>query len=162
MSVAAGRLIAIARRQARREPIEQCVTGFITLAEGLTGDFKGAKYRRRQITVLEREAWEAALAELGKQLPWTTRRANLLVEGIRLPRGIGSIVRIGPVELEVTGQTYPCRRMEEACPGLLSALAKDWRGGITARVLKGGPVAVGDAAEIVLGQLPAKTPRLPG
>jgi MOSC domain-containing protein YiiM len=142
--------------------MEECATGFITLAQGLAGDFKGAKYPRRQITVMQREAWEAALAEVGERLPWTTRRANLLIEGMRLPRGIGSILRIGPVELEVTGQTFPCGRMEEACPGLLSALAKDWRGGITARVLKGAPLAVGDPAEIVLGRPEPKAPRLPG
>jgi MOSC domain-containing protein YiiM len=157
-----GRLIGIARREARRAPMEPCAAGFITAAEGLAGDCKGAKYPRRQLTVLQQDAWETALAELGKDLPWTTRRANLLVEGIRLPRGLGSILRIGSVELEVTGQTYPCRRMEQACPGLLSALAKDWRGGITTRVLKGGPVAIGDTAEVVLARPEPKSPRLPG
>ena len=162
MAAATGRLIGIARRKARRAPIEECALGLITPAEGLAGDCKGAKYPRRQITVIEREGWERALAELGKQLPWTTRRANLLVEGIRLPRGAGSIVRIGPAELEVTGQTYPCRRMEEACPGLLSALAKDWRGGITARVLNGGPIALGDPVEVALSRPEPKAPRLPG
>jgi MOSC domain-containing protein YiiM len=142
--------------------MEECAAGFITPAEGLAGDCKGAKHPRRQLTMLERGAWEAALAELGQDLPWTTRRANLLVEGIRLPRGVGSVLRIGVVELEVTGQTYPCRRMQEACPGLLSALAKDWRGGITARVLKGGPVTMGDPVEVVLARPVPKSPRLPG
>ena len=138
------------------------MTGIISPAEGVAGDCKGAKFVRRQVTVLERESWDAALAELGTQLPWTTRRANLLVESIRLPRGAGSILRLGPVELEVTGQTYPCHRMEEACPGLLSALAKDWRGGITARVLKGGPISVGDPVEILLSCPEPRPSRLPG
>ena len=89
--------------------------GRITTEAGLEGDFKGGKYPFRQITVLAREDWEEALAELGApDLPWTARRANLLVAGVALPRAKGGLVRIGPVLLEVTGQTYPCARMEEA------------------------------------------------
>lgn len=128
--------------------------GRITVAAGLEGDFKGAKYPRRQITLLAREAWQAAL-------PWTVRRANLLIEGVRLPRAAGGIVRIGQVRLEVTGQTYPCQRMNEACAGLLSALAKDWRGGVTARVIEGGFVAHGDCVEVLVDP-PEIKPRLPG
>jgi MOSC domain-containing protein YiiM len=157
-----GRLIGIARRDRRRAPMQETDEGLITSAAGLAGDFKGAKYRRRQITVLAMEAWQAALAEIAQSgLPWTARRANLLVEGVELPRAAGGVLRIGAVQLEVTGQTYPCSRMEEAQAGLLSALAKDWRGGVTCRVLEGGPVALGDAVEVLVR--PAPTLRhLPG
>ena len=82
--------------------------------------------------------------------PGPSRRANLLVEGVELPRAKGGILRIGAVRLEVTGQTYPCVRMEEARPGLLKALAKDWRGGVTCRVLSGGQIALGDAVEVLV------------
>src|SRR5262249_12292836 len=94
-------------------------------------------------------------------LPWTTRRANLLVEGVELPHAAGGILRIGPVRLEVTAQTYPCARMEEAHAGLLSALAKAWRGGGTCRVLEGGPIALGDPAEVIV-RPPHIMRRLPG
>ena len=142
--------------------MQESVEGRITIAAGLEGDFKGAKYPRRQITVLAREAWEAALHEIGQAtLPWTARRANFLVEGVRLPRAVGGIVRIGQVRLEVTGQNFPCLRMNEAHAGLLSALSKDWRGGVTARVLKGGDVALGDAVEVLVDP-PEVKPRLPG
>ena len=69
----------------------------ITPERGLEGDHKGLKFRRRAITVLAREAWEAALTDLAGPvtLPWTTRRANLYVEGVRLPRALGGQVRIG-------------------------------------------------------------------
>lgn len=134
----------------------------ITAAAGLEGDFKGSKYPRRQITVLTREAWEAALADLGPPLlPWTARRANLLVEGVSLPKAIGGILAIGDVRLEVTGQTYPCVRMEEARAGLLKALASDWRGGVTCRVLAGGRISLGDVAEVLV-RPPETVPRLPG
>jgi hypothetical protein len=110
-----GRLIGIAYRDVRRAPMQTTDRGLITSAAGLAGDFKGAKYPRRQITVLALEAWQAALAEIAQSsLPWTARRANLLVEGVELPRAAGGVLRIGAVQLEVTGQTYPCSRMEEA------------------------------------------------
>jgi MOSC domain-containing protein YiiM len=157
-----GRLIGIARRNVRRAPMQTTDQGLITQVAGLVGDFKGAKYPRRQVTVLALEAWQAALAEIAQSsLPWTTRRANLLVEGVDLPRAAGGVLRIGAVHLEVTGQTYPCSRMEEAQAGLLSALAKDWRGGVTCRVLEGGAVALGDAVEVLVRPAPA-TRHLPG
>jgi MOSC domain-containing protein YiiM len=157
-----GQLAGIARRDARLALMQTCTEGLITVEAGLEGDFKGAKYPRRQITVLALEDWEAALADIGNEtLPWTARRANLLVAGVRLPRAVGGILKVGDVVLEVTGQTYPCNRMEEAASGLLSALAKAWRGGVTARVLEGGRVALGDGV-VVLVDPPEIRPRLPG
>jgi hypothetical protein len=51
--------------------------------------------------------------------------------------------------------------MEEASPGLLSALAKAWRGGVTTRVREGGNVALGDAVDVLVDP-PEIRPRLPG
>jgi MOSC domain-containing protein YiiM len=161
MRGAEGRLIGIARRPMRRAPIEEIAEGAVSVAAGLEGDFKGAKYPRRQLTLLASEDWEAALAEIGAEgLAWTARRANLLVAGVALPRATGAILSVGPVRLEVTAQTYPCARMEEARPGLLKALAKAWRGGATARVLEGGRIALGDRIEVLL-RPPEREPHLP-
>lgn len=136
--------------------------GCISIATGLEGDSKGAKFPRRQITILSAEAWQEALAAVGQpDLPWTARRANLLVRGIVLPRARGAVLAIGGVRLEVTEQTYPCRRMEEACAGLLKALAPDWRGGVTCRVTAGGVVRLGDAIAVLVSppeQLPLPLP----
>jgi MOSC domain-containing protein YiiM len=157
----AGRLVGIARRPVRRAPMQEIAEGTVTVKAGLEGDFKGAKYPRRQITLLAREDWQAALAEIGAgDLAWTARRANLLVAGVALPRAVGAILTVGPVRLEVTAQTYPCARMEEARPGLLKALAKAWRGGATARVLEGGRIALGDTVEVLL-RPPEREPHLP-
>ena len=142
--------------------MQEIAEGLISVEAGLAGDCKGVKYPRRQITVLAREAWDAALAELGGSgLAWTARRANLLVAGVELPRAKGGILRVGPVRLEVTSQTYPCARMDEARQGLLKALAKDWRGGVTCRVLSGGHIALGDVVEVLVRPQEA-VPRLPG
>jgi MOSC domain-containing protein YiiM len=157
-----GRLIAIARRPIAHAPMQEIAAASISLDAGLEGDCKGAKYPRRQITLLEREAWEDALAELSDaRLPWTARRANILVAGVRLPRAVGGILAIGTVRLEITAQTYPCGRMNEAHVGLLAALAKHWRGGVTCRVQQGGKIAVGDRVQI-LWRPPEIAPRLPG
>jgi MOSC domain-containing protein YiiM len=157
----AGRLVGIARRPMRRARMEEIAEGAVSVEAGLEGDFKGAKYPRRQLTLLAREDWQAALAEIGAEgLAWTARRANLLVAGMALPRAAGAILTVGPVRLEVTAQTYPCARMEEARPGLLKALAKDWRGGVTTRVLAGGRIALGDTVE-VLWRPPEREPHLP-
>jgi MOSC domain-containing protein YiiM len=161
-----GRLVGIASRPARRAPMQERTQGTISMTAGLEGDHKGTKFPRRAIAVLSREAWEEALAALataaGKpvEIPWTARRANLLVEGVRLPRALGGIVRIGPVRLEITYPTQPCRRMEEVHPGLLAALHPDWRGGITCRVLDGGEIRCGDAV-VVEHAPPEKRVRLP-
>jgi MOSC domain-containing protein YiiM len=151
-----GRLIGIAWRPARFAPMQLADSIDISVATGVAGDHKGAKFKRRAVTILAREDWEAALADLDppfdgavEVLDWTTRRANLLVEGVRLPRAIGAKLRIGPALLEVTYPTTPCARMEEARTGLCKALYPQWRGGVTCQVLEGGHVALGDSVEIV-------------
>lgn len=161
-----GRLIGIARRAQSRAPMEELTTGEISLTAGLDGDYRGFKFPKRQITVLAIEDWEAAMAELAgiagpPDLHWTTRRANLLTEGMRLPRARGAILKIGPVVLEVTDQTGPCHRMEEAYRGLLGALHPYWRGGLTCRVLEPGRVSIGDETETVSSP-PEHVIRLPG
>ena len=157
-----GRLVGIARREQRRAPMQEIAEGVISVEAGLAGDSKGAKFPLRQITVLAREAWAAAAAEVGDPiLSWTVRRANLLVEGVELPRARGGIFSVGAVRLEVTGRTYPCIRMEEARAGLLKALAADWRGGVTCRVLSGGPIGLGDGIGVLV-RPPEVVPRLPG
>ena len=124
----------------------------VTGRGGVADDFRG-RPGRRQVTVLSLEDWQAACAQAGRpELPWTTRRANILVTGIDLAAAnqaaaasaAGCVLRVGAVELEVTGETAPCDRMEEACPGLRAALAVGGRGGVTCRVLRGGELAAGD------------------
>lgn len=160
-----GKITGLAKRHERRAPMQTLTKVQISTEAGLVGDFKGKKHKTRQITVLASEDWAKALASLpleAEKLAWTTRRANILTEGLRLPRVKGAILAIGEIQLEVTGQTYPCRRMDEAYSGLLKALAPEWRGGVTCRVLVGGDVQVGNAIS-VFSSPPEPPPRiLPG
>lgn len=161
-----GLLIGIARRPARRAPMEILDGVAIMRGGGLEGDHKGLRFPQRGVTLLAREDWEEAIGELADlagpvPLPWTRRRANLLVEGVVLPRAAGAIMTVGSVWLEVTAQTYPCQRMDEVHRGLLKALAPGWRGGVTCRVVEAGRVAIGDVVTVVSSPRP-HMPRLPG
>jgi len=140
----AGRILGLARRARSRAAMETIDSASVSLGAGLESDSRGAP-GRRQVTVLTRESWEATCAALGQTPPWTTRRANILIEGLRVEGRLGGILRIGELTLEITGETDPCSRMEEQVPGLRAALTPDWRGGVTCRVRSPGRVAVGDA-----------------
>ena len=129
-------------------PPETLETVLITVEKGLEGDFRGAS-AGRQVTILTKEQWEAACRDLGETLDWKTRRANLFCEGIEVPNREGTTLRIGSVELEVCEETKPCSVMEKARPGLRAALAPNWRGGYSCRVVKGGQISVGDEVKIV-------------
>ncbi len=145
-----GRLIGIARRERKRAPMEELQRTLIETDAGLEGDSR-ARFRNRGVTVMAREAWEAALADLSDAdaLPWTLRRANLLVEQIKLPRELGKLIQVGGALLRITDETDPCNRMEEQHAGLQAALGPDWRGGVTCRVVQGGEVTLGDQVRIV-------------
>ncbi len=150
----AGRLSGIATRPAPRAPMEVHEHRAVTRDAGVTGDHRGAlaarrKRFRRQVTIIEAESWQYALGELGAQLPWQMRRANLLVEGLRLPRNSGTRIFIGEFcELQITGECDPCYRMNEILPGLEAALTPDWRGGFLAEVVRDGNVRIGDEIRI--------------
>lgn len=150
--MAAGRLIGIARHGRPRGPIEVLEAVEVSTAEGVRGDYRGALKpgrNRRQVTVMTAEGWRDALADLGTVIAWEQRRANLLVDGLVLVEATGMRLRFGEgLVLEVTGQCDPCSRMEEIAPGLRGALLPKWRGGVTALVIEGGRIAVGDEVRI--------------
>lgn len=128
--------------------MEEQVAARITVESGVNDDARG-KPGRRQTTVISLQAWDAACAELGvTDLPWTTRRANLLVDGIDLQGKIGYELKLGDVVLRINGETRPCEVMEQAYPGLKAALTPEWRGGVICRVMRSGEVTVG--CEVVL------------
>ena len=136
------RLLAIAVRHRSRGAMQELAEAEVTHNGGVADDCRG-RAGRRQVTVLSQESWQAACHDTGQpELPWTTRRANLLVTGVDL--AATGVLRIGEVELEVTGETAPCERMEEASPGLREALTPAWRGGVTCRVRQPGALRPGD------------------
>ncbi len=140
-----GSLLKIYLRPVRGE-LREVSEAEAGLGNGLEGDH--AKGPKRQITLLSREAWDAACTELGQTLDPGTRRANLLIEGVELKQTTGQTITIGDVQIRLTGETKPCPQMEEAAPGLQEALVPDWRGGVFGEVLNDGTLTVGDAVAL--------------
>ncbi len=143
-----GKLLGIARKGAKRAAMEEIPSVRVTRADGLEGDHRGGMPGNRQVTVLSADVWSAVCGELGAELAWTTRRANLLVSGVGLPKRAGARLTIGALELEVGMETAPCERMDEQHQGLTAALRPDWRGGVACRVLNDTKVQIGDSVTV--------------
>jgi MOSC domain-containing protein YiiM len=141
-----GNLVGIARAHELGAPLEELPAVSISLERGVEGDARGAK-NGRQVTVLFREGWEDACRDAGADLPWTARRANLLLANLDRPREAGGLLRIGNVELQITMETRPCHLMDRAYEGLRAALRPEWRGGVCCVVRRGGDIKLGDSAE---------------
>ncbi|MDO4263630.1 MAG: MOSC domain-containing protein [Deinococcus sp.] len=105
-----------------------------------------AERGKRQVTLIQAEHLPviAALAglESGAVTPELLRR-NLLVSGLPLLALKDRRFWVGEVLLEGTGECHPCSRMEENL-GAGGYNAVRGHGGITARVIAGGVVQVGD------------------
>jgi MOSC domain-containing protein YiiM len=137
-----GRVEGIWLKRMRRGPMDAVAEASLVAGRGLVGNAnQGGK---RQVTLIEREAWDAMMRELGAALPPTTRRANVMVSGFPLARSRGRVLRVGGCRLRVYGETKPCERMEEALPGLRATMFAEWRGGAFAEVLDDGTIRVGD------------------
>lgn len=137
----------IAIRNRPRIAMQSIDSAQVSVHSGILGDFRGA-LQDRQVTLLSEPAWNEACADVDADLPWTTRRANLLLDGVEFgPSFIGRRVRIGDVQLEITGETLPCSMMDAQCPGLTAALGPQWRGGVCCKVLKPGHIKLGDQVE---------------
>jgi MOSC domain-containing protein YiiM len=143
---AAGWLEAIWIKRAHRGPMDAVPEAELVAGRGIRGN--ADQGRRRQVTVIERNAWQAALDEVGEAVAPSARRANLMVSGIELARTRGRVLRIGACRLEVGGETRPCYRMDEALEGLQDALRKDWRAGVFCAVLDDGVIRVGDEVRV--------------
>jgi MOSC domain-containing protein YiiM len=120
----------------------------VSVKNGISGDLRGNQ-GDRQITVLSESSWQKACDSLNTDLPWTTRRANLFIDGIEFGAAdVGKILRIGDIELKITEETKPCALMDQQQQGLRSALTPDWRGGVCCRVITGGAIQLGDRVSL--------------
>ena len=138
---------AIAIKKRPRAQMQTVDNAQISVTNGIKGDFRGSQ-RGRQVTILSESAWQKTCHELDSELPWTIRRANLLVDGIEFnATWIGKTLHVGEAELVVTGETDPCSRMDEQHRGLTAALTPEWRGGISCDVIKPGVIKIGDQVE---------------
>lgn len=142
------KLIGIAFRPKAKAPIQTKTQSMISKVAGVDGDARG-KPGKRQVTILSQEQWQQACDELHTSLPWTIRRANLLIEGFEFDANmVGKQIKIGQLILVVTSETDPCHKMDSQFQGLTKALTPDWRGGVCCTVIADGRVQIGDIVQI--------------
>lgn len=145
------KLIGIASHYATRGDIMVHDKIKISVENGLENDFRGTLHPDKQVTLLSHQSWNDACQELGTQLSWIVRRANLLIDDIAFDeKWVGQQIQIGDVLLEVTEETDPCERMDEVHPGLKNALLPNWRGGVRCRVLREGVVQLHDRINVLV------------
>ena len=123
--------------------------------EGLEGDRYHGRSGHRQVTLLQAEHLPVIASCIGQEYvkPETLRR-NLIVRGINLLALKDKVITVGGVELEITGLCHPCSRMEELL-GAGGYNAVRGHGGLTARVLTHGRIAIGDHVRLAPSHLAA-------
>lgn len=157
----AGRLEGILLRSEKRGTVENAIEALAISGQGLQGDHHGSgKTQRsgpskRQVTLIQSEHLPviAALAGHPDVEPAALRR-NLVISGLNLlaARALFAdfplVLRIGDkVQLEITGPCEPCSRMESTLgPGGYNAMRG--HGGVTAQVLTGGILRLGDIVTV--------------
>lgn len=137
---------AIAFCSAKREPMQEIDRAEVLVGLGLANE--PWHKNKRGVTLLSTSCWADACRELKTQLPWTLRRANVLIEGLNLPATVGKIIVIGSVRLLVHDETRPCGLMDQQHMGLRQALTPSLRGGVHAEVIAGGELRVGQSVRM--------------
>ncbi len=139
-----GRVVWIGLRPARREAMQEADAIELTQGAGVVGDRYAGRSGARAVTLIAAEHLRDIGAWLGTEpVPPAALRRNLVTEGINLLALKERRVRVGGALLEITGEAHPCSRMEETLgPGGYNAVRG--HGGLTARVLEGGTVRLGD------------------
>lgn len=144
-----GKVVSIALRTAVNGPMREVTETAAQADAGLEGDLPVDS--RRGITLIAKAQWEQVTRELGVDLPWHTRRANILVDCPSLAHLIGKTIHVGPVEVEVNAETEPCRLMDKQYQGLREALIPDVRAGVYGRIARSGAIQVGDLVTLIDG-----------
>lgn len=157
----AGRLQAIVLRPRRGAAAVTVDQTFALAGRGLQGDRSAERAAsaagggKRQVTLLQAEHLPLIAAWTGRDdVEAMALRRNLVIAGLNLLAARSPFadqplcLHIGDeVILQLSGPCDPCSRMEaEFGPGGYNAMRG--HGGLTARVLRGGPLRVGDAVTV--------------
>jgi MOSC domain-containing protein YiiM len=112
--------------------------------KGLRGDHYMGRSGNRAVTLVQAEHLRVIASVLHQQAvkPEQLRR-NIMVSGINLLALKHKRFSIGDAVFEMTGACHPCSRMEDIL-GQGGYNAMRGHGGITARILQGGWIALDD------------------
>lgn len=148
--VGPGRLVWIGLRPSRNAPMLTPASALFVAEQGIEGDrYRTQRNGPRQVTLVAAEDIAAIASFLGKKaVPPELLRRNLVTSGLNLNALKGRRVRIGQAVLEVSGECAPCSQMEVNL-GAGGYNAVRGRGGLTARIVVGGEIRLGDAIERV-------------
>jgi MOSC domain-containing protein YiiM len=117
--------------------------------EGLIGDHYLSKTTgNRHLTLIGQESLSAIASYLRRDLvPPEFLRRNVVISGLNLLALKTKRFYLGEALLEMTGECHPCSRMEVTF-GEGGYNAVRGNGGITARVIAGGMIHVGDQLQV--------------
>lgn len=145
--VAPGKLEWIGLRTERRGDIHVVERANALLGVGLEGDHRCLKSpgSARQVTIISREYIHQIERQLGMGFidPALLRR-NLVISGMNLNLLRFQRLQIGDAIFETSALCDPCSRMDEAL-GKGAAAAMFGYGGLCAKIIQGGSLAVGDS-----------------
>jgi MOSC domain-containing protein YiiM len=112
---------------------------------GLRGDRHHDRRDGDDLTLIEAEALERLSEAHGVDLPPGTSRRNVTTRGVDLGTLIGRRFRVGEVVCEGEERCEPCRHLAELTePEVLRGLVHT---GLSAAIVEGGTIRVGDAIE---------------
>lgn len=145
-----GKVEWISIRPGRQLPVQPLEEVIAIEDEGLSGDHYSHKGGNRQVTLLQAEHLNtiASILNIEKADPALTRR-NIIVSGINLVAFADQQFQIGEAILEMTGACQPCSRMEENF-GEGGYNTMRGHGGITAKVVRGGKIRIGDEVRLFI------------
>lgn len=142
-----GLLTAIHIAPATEAPMEARDSVQVDTGRGIPGDRYYGLDPDEAVTLVEEQAVKEAASGAGvAYMPGATRR-NFTIADRSLNDLIGQRFTLGEVLLEGTRLAHPCHWMEETIGPGAQELLKN-RGGIRARVLRGGTVRVGDTLQL--------------
>ena len=142
-----GTIAWIGLRPQKKAALQSVSNAEVVEGKGLIGDHYQGTSGNRDVTLIQAEHLEAVGKILGKEVNPDLTRRNIVVSGVNLIALVDKTFRLGDdVILETTGFCHPCSRMEENL-GYGGYNAMRGHGGITATVIRGGNIKVGDRVE---------------
>jgi len=138
-----GELVWIGLRPARGEAMLSVEEALADQHSGLLGDRYNGSSGKRQVTLIQWEHLAVLESLTGKAVYPELLRRNLVVKGINLLALKNRHFCIGTAVFKTTGYCHPCSRMETVL-GAGGYNAMRGHGGLTAQVLTGGLIRVGD------------------